>query len=157
MFKPDTTLDVSYDVYKLKIYRVKPRKCSEKGIHKNGNLLLFHGTNHESTVGILEKGFKPSTMGMYGRGVYLTERSYTATGYSINKNGDMEKIYKVGDFTKCGGKMELELTKENFVFVNEILSSTKLKDISVPKPSRVVKTDLKREHYFEKYTVNITV
>ena len=80
MLKPDTP-HLSFDVYKIKIYRVKKRECKEKGKHVNGNLLLFHGTNHESTVGILEKGFKPSTMGMYGRGVYLTERSYTATGY----------------------------------------------------------------------------
>ena len=66
----------------------------------------------------------------------------------------MEKINNADDFTKCGGKMELELKNENFVFVNEILSSAKLKDISVPKPSRVAKTDLEQEHDFEKYTTH---
>ena len=65
----------------------------------------------------------------------------------------MEKINNEDDFTKCGNKMEFKLKKENFIFVNEIVLSTKLKDISVPKASRV-KTDLKREHGFEKYTTH---
>ena len=87
MLKPSLEIP-SYEVFRLKIYRVKPRKCIEKKQNKIDKLLLYHGTNHENTVGILEQGFKPSISGKYGPGVYLTERSYTATGYSIRKNGE---------------------------------------------------------------------
>ena len=145
MLKPSSEIP-SYEVYKLKIYRVKPRKCIEKKQNKNENLLLFHGTDHAGTVGILEQGFKPSISGKYGPGVYLTERSHCATSFSIRKNGEDCLFKRAKDFNT-----KQEFNKENFVFVNEI--SNKLEHIVVSNKNQFLITKVKRQHEFEKYTI----
>ena len=45
----------SIKVFKLKIYRVNKRKGNENVEQQSDNLLLYHGTNLNGTVGILEK------------------------------------------------------------------------------------------------------
>ena len=54
-----------------KIYRVKQR-ISDGTDEKKSDNMLFHGTNIDGAVGILEKGFKPSKGGSFGPGVYLS-------------------------------------------------------------------------------------
>ena len=49
---------------------------------------------------------------------------------------------------------KLEFKKENFVFVNEILESNKLQNKIVSEANSLSKTDLERQHKFEKYTVD---
>ena len=57
MQKPSTK-SRSIKVFKLKIYKVNKREGNEKDEHQSDNLLLYHGTNLDGTVGILELGFK---------------------------------------------------------------------------------------------------
>ena len=47
------------------------------GKAKSNNLMLFHGTKQKFTSGILKEGFKNSTNGWYGQGVYMTLCSLT--------------------------------------------------------------------------------
>ena len=49
-----------------KIYRVIERNSDETS--KQNNKLLFHGTNIDSGLGMLEEGFKPSTRGSSDQG-----------------------------------------------------------------------------------------
>ena len=66
------------------MYNIKKRKNDNKD-EESINTLLFHGTNVTNAVGILEKGFKSSTSGLHGPGVYLTASSHLAMEYSIKK------------------------------------------------------------------------
>lgn len=43
--------------------------------------MLFHGTTIESAAKIAAEGFKPSVTGVYGAGVYATDRPATAASY----------------------------------------------------------------------------
>ena len=60
--------------------------------HEN-NLMLFHGTTVENSVGILREGFKNSEEGRFGKGLYLTACSDEAITYTdIRTEGkDTEK------------------------------------------------------------------
>ena len=69
--------------------------------------MLFHGTGKESVAGILETGYTNSVKGDFGRGVYLTESSDSASIYAGGRSP--EKPY--------------------FMFVNEILESQKLQTV----------------------------
>ena len=90
-----------------KIFRVKKRNSRETNKRKNNNILLFHGTDIDSAVGILEGGFKPSTEGKFGPGVYLTASSNVAASYSVAKSRQQQnKLFRM--------------------FVNEVLESKKL-------------------------------
>ena len=95
----------------MKIYRVLNRKSDDTSEDKSNNILLFHGTNVSSAVGILEKGFKPSNKGLYGPGVYLTASSNLAMQFSSYKSQKSDK------------------KKEFVVLVNEVLDSEKLKEV----------------------------
>ena len=143
----------SIKVSELKIYRVIHRENNEKDKQQSDNLLLYHGTDFDSTVGILDKGFKPSISGLYGPGVYLTERSLCATLFSVRKNGENEAYNKWKENLKFGNKTEFKFKKENFIFVNEILESKELKNKTVSKQNSSLKTSLKRKRRFEKYTL----
>ena len=105
--------NICYEILTIKVYRVKKRDSDETDEQKSDNLLLFHGTNLDNAVGILEKGFKPSAKGIRGSGVYVTASSRSAIKFSSKK---ISKLYK---------------EKENFILVNEIIESKKLKEISV--------------------------
>ena len=121
----------NYEVVKIKIYRVKERKVIQTSEHESENMLLFHGTSCDSAVGILEKGFRPSTKGKYGAGVYLTERSRCAINVSLIRNGDHKKFLSFCDnYQLNGDKSELLNDNAHFVFVNEIIQSETLKEIN---------------------------
>ena len=93
--------------------------------------MLFHGTSCDTAVGILEKGFNPSTKGKYGPGVYLTKRSRCAIEYSVVKNCEFRKTECSKNYTFNGETLELLNKKENIIFVNEILESETLKEINI--------------------------
>ena len=110
-----------YDTVTHKIFRVIERD-SESAIEQiDENMLLYHGTSSLACTSILREGFRPSTIGWYGRGVYLTASPSTAcsfsrqrtcsdaTGKSPQSSAGEEKIVLLG------------------VLVNEVLQSKKLK------------------------------
>ena len=121
-----------------KIYRVTKRGIGVRREQKSDNIMLFHGTSSRNGIGIVEQGFKPSVLGKYGPGVYLTEFSSCAESFAREKNIDHIK-------QKTDKRNELE-----FIFVNEILESEKLEEIVVEE--RVIgKTASPRKNQFEKY------
>ena len=71
---------------KIKIHRVVPTDLSSNKtcISESSNTLLLHGTKTSNIEGILKIGFKPSTMGSYGPGVYLTDSYSLASVYGRN-------------------------------------------------------------------------
>ena len=103
-----------YETLTMKIYRVNKRSSAETTNQKSDNLMLFHGTTHDNAVGILEKGFKPSTKGLHGPGVYMTASSGRARVFSRRNIFDLFK------------------RKESTVVVNEIVESETLEEV-VPK------------------------
>ena len=111
------TIDATkYNVETHKIYRVNERNSGEKQQQKSDNMLLFHGTNRKNAIGILEEGFRPSTNGRYGPGVYHTSVPDTAHFYSFSGTN----LYKIEN---NGEEQNVLLC----VFVNEILDLEKLK------------------------------
>ena len=110
-----------YKVDIHKIYRVIERGSDETSQQKSDNLLLFHGTTRKNAVGILEKGFKASTGGLYGPGVYLTASSNVALSYSVMRTNRRKIKSNVGQ-TSSAEKLNTLLG----VFVNEILESEML-------------------------------
>ena len=120
-----------YDVETYKIFRVIERDNSDSEIDKKDeNMLLYHGTNSLACTSILREGFRPSSTGWYGRGVYLTASPSTAyyfsrlksysdvAGKSLQSNSSEEKLVLLG------------------VLINEVLQSHKLK---VAKFDRTIK------------------
>ena len=83
----------------LQIYKVvEQNKGESDGGSKN--LMLFHGTKVNPAL-ILQKGFKNSTGGKYGRGVYMTDCSDFAAHYA----------------------------ESDHVFVNEVLGSLNMRTV----------------------------
>ena len=105
--------------------------------------MLLHGTNRKNAVGIHEKGFKPSSQGKHGPGVYLTDRSYCAGLFA-----GVECFFKR---SSSGFKDRLL-----FIFLNEIFESEKIEKIIIDKEANC-KTDSPRKHQFEKYVIKGTV
>lgn len=112
----DLTIDPAHgfkNVFQIKDFRIykvlenSPRKTEDK---KSNNLMLLHGTKKENATGILKTGFRNSESGWFGKGVYMTDCSYTAQDYSIDYSAD-----------NLGGTRFF-----NYVFVNEVLESEKL-------------------------------
>ena len=101
-----------------KIYRVKQRNRDETSEHTIDNMLLFHGTRLDGVTGILEEGFRPSTRGTFGPGVYLTASPSTAYKYSVSETGLLTNGINRKHKTK---KVLLRM------LVNEVLESEKLK------------------------------
>ena len=120
------------------IYRVKKRDNNDASDQKSDNLMLFHGTSRVNAVGILEEGFKPSTQGKHGPGVYLTEFSSCAGVFST-KQCFMNLLKNSG---LNDGLM--------FIFLNEILESEKIEEIVLEKEI-TVQTASPRKNQFEKY------
>ena len=75
--------------------------------HKN-NLMLFHGTTVENSVGILREGFKTSEKGRFGRGLYLTACSDEAITYTDIRTEGKD-------------------TEKHCIFISEVLNSQVLK------------------------------
>ena len=123
-----------------KVYRVVKR--GETSEQKSDNLMLFHGTTCDSSIGIIEEGFKPSNQGIYGPGVYMTENSRLAEMYSMHK-----RYMNLSNSNVKGGFM--------FIFLNEILQSEKIEKIEVEKHIKG-KTASPRKHQFEKYVIKGT-
>ena len=107
--------DMTYDKSKIRkdvkvlqfqVCKVIENKPMEGEGRKRNNLMLFHGTTINGAIGVLNEGFKNSKQGWHGSGVYMTECSYIAYGYSTNI------IY-------------LDRS-DSFIFVNEVLESEKL-------------------------------
>ena len=80
----DTTLSgtnrhgfTNFQIFKLN--ETNPNKVVNE---KKKNLMLFHGTNKKGAMGILKKGFKNSSKGWFGKGVYMTDCSNFAFGYT---------------------------------------------------------------------------
>ena len=111
----------------FQIWRVIEQNTKAKFDEKSNNLMLFHGTSQKSVAGILENGFKNSEEGKFGKGVYMTESSETASIYSCLK------------FPK----------NVRFIFVSEVLESQKLETILY---SKIVKSrDSPLKNAFSKY------
>ena len=144
----ENTMDVTNLVKTYKIYRVnKLDESDETSEEKTANLLLFHGTNLESAVGILDTDFKPSAEGAYGPGVYLTESSLCAMVASRQKVG----LVSLNDYLNIDTlDINAQNKKIHFIFVNEVLQSEKLeRKIVEDRPTE--KTDTPRQYQFEKH------
>ena len=99
---------VNDQVKNLKIYKITENKPVEAVEVKRNNLMLFHGTSRNGVRGILKEGFKNSTSGWFGSGIYMTDCADVAFGYSTSRNHSVNsKLY-------------------NSIFVNEVLESQKL-------------------------------
>ena len=96
---------------------------------KTENLLLFHGTSLENSVGIIEEGFRPSEKGRFGPGVYLTASSACAMGYAITRSQDKKLL--VPNSIAWGQQPPNMM---HCVFVNEVLESEKLKVLEWSDP-----------------------
>ena len=76
----------------LKMHRIIPTDTAENQsiTSECSDILLLHGTKGSNVKGILKEGFKPSTNGRHGPGVYLTNYYHMASGYSgcyVNNQG----------------------------------------------------------------------
>ena len=111
----------------FKIYKVIEEHTKATVDEKSNNLMLFHGTSQKGVAGILENGFKNSESGKFGKGLYMTESSETASVYSCSRSSK----------NFC------------FVFVSEVLESHNLKTTLHPKILKSRDTPLKNA--FSKY------
>ena len=88
-------------------YKVNENVSIEKtDDEQTNNMMLFHGSTVENSVGILENGFKNSDDGKWGKGLYLTACSDLAIMYSRSRT------------LKLKNK-----TKTHCIFINEVLNS----------------------------------
>ena len=129
----------SFDVYK--IIESNPTKMLKE---KRNNLMLFQGTNSKGVEGILTEGFKNSTKGWFGKGVYMTDYSYTANSYCS------WDIY----MTDCSGTAAVHcgsFNENNYIFVNEVLESDSLKTIKHSRNEDMFDCDFKPENPFERH------
>ena len=105
--------------------------------------MLFHGTSACNAMGIIEGGYKPSTKGSFGAGVYLTSSSTVAASFSTRKttfsNNENETKFKVLD-----GSSNIS------VFVNEILESEKLNVVG--RSQSYSRRTAPRSSHFTKYS-----
>ena len=121
----------------LQIYKVNENNLIEPTEEKRNNLMLFHGTNRKGAVGILKEGFRNSTEGWFGQGIYMTDCSRIALMYSCISNNYNTRI--------C-----------NYVFVNEVLESEKLQTFEIRGVTGVDKdTPLKCQ--FSKHTYKTSI
>ena len=131
----DTTLSgtnreefTNFQIFKL--VETNPNKVVNE---KRKNLMLFHGTNKKGAMGILKKGFKNSSEGWFGRGVYMTDCSDVAFNYSYT-----DEI----------------TTRYSCIFLNEVLESEKLQTFEFNLKDIEEKgwdINTKPNHQFEKH------
>ena len=82
----------------------------------NNNLLLFYNTNHDSTIELLQQGFKHSIKGLYESGVYLTGRSMTAKYNKVKTNGNVKKYNKIVNYTRRSNKTKHKFKKDGYIY-----------------------------------------
>ena len=129
----DTTLSgtnrdefTNFQIFKL--VETNPNKVVNE---KRKNLMLFHGTNIIGAMGILKKGFRNSSEGWFGKGVYMTDCSDVAFSYTHNST-----------------------IRYSFIFLNEILESEKLQTFEFDLKDIEEKgwdINTKPNHQFEKH------
>ena len=107
------------DLKHAKIYKIKSYVESSDPDCKLGNCVLFHGTSRKNSRKILKEGYKNSTGGYFGRGVYMTESIDYAAHYSIRKAGVTAK--KLSKPTCVKKSMKI------YIFVNEVAEPRSLK------------------------------
>ena len=98
----------------------------------SNNMMLFHGTSKNGVQAVLNGGFKNSERGWFGRGLYMTESSYIAYGYTYKHNGGLHKA-------------------DNFIFVNEVLESEKLQTFVYNSPFDIRENDSTPSNAFNKH------
>ena len=124
LFKGYTGTEVAH------MYKVNERNLVKNEGKKSNNLMLYHGTNQKGVTGILKEGFRNSEKGWFGKGLYMTDCSEVALGYS---NKDMNSYDRY------------------FVFVNEVLESEKLQTFNSDSKD-ITDVSIKTKHQFKKYT-----
>ena len=120
------------------IYKVNENKPIKALNEKRNNIMLFHGTNWKSVIGILKEGFKNSKCGWFGKAVYMTDCSNTAKGYSTPLQPD--------DPDKCC----------MFMFVNEVLGSDKLEVFEYDRITNRNDVDTELTNPFEKHMCKLS-
>ncbi|XP_063060624.1 uncharacterized protein LOC134453806 [Engraulis encrasicolus] len=61
----------------------------------NGRYIMYHGTSREAAESIQKDGFRPSSDGMLGRGVYLSRDLNKASRYPLNLDKSQRVVIKV--------------------------------------------------------------
>ena len=62
----------SHQLKDFEIHKVMTDSKPARGVNeKSNNLMLFHGTDEKGANGILKEGFKNSSFGRFGQGVYM--------------------------------------------------------------------------------------
>ena len=125
--------DSNDDVCREKSYYVASKEKIKEDVkslddvcdEKTQNLLLFHGTSLENSVGIIEEGFVPSKKGKFGPGVYLTASLKCAKDYAVRKSVE-KKLFLPKNKSKTPMTMLNHEPQAHCVFVNEVLESEKL-------------------------------
>ena len=113
------------------VYTIMESNKTKMLKEKRNNLMLFHGTNSIGVEGILTEGFKNSTKGWFGKGVYMT---------------DCQNIARFYSGTECKDDCV-------YMFVNEVLKSDNLKTFRRCKSSLMGDHDNKPDYQFEKHTL----
>ena len=121
LFKAYTGTEVAH------MYKVNERNIVKTAVKPVSNLMLYHGTSQKGVAGILKEGFRNSE---YGKGVYMTDCSEVALGYS-NKDMNSSDRY--------------------FVFVNEVLESETLQTFNFEQKD-ITDDSIKPKHQFKKFT-----
>ena len=135
VFDTKTTACNNYtEFYSFEIYKIIEKIPNKTVNEKNNNLMLFHGTSEKGAISIFKDGFRNSEKGWFGKGVYMTDCSYTAFYYSTN----------------IQGKTKNTNARSYYIFVNEVLESEKLQTFEFdPENKKDVSTQPK--HQFEKH------
>ena len=126
------------------VYKIIESNKTKMFKEKRNNLMLFHGTNSKGVEGILTEGFKNSTKGWFGKGVYMTDCSSIARSYCS------WDIY----MTDCSGTAAVHcgsFNENNYIFVNEVLESDSLMTIKHNRNEDMFDRDFKPENPFERH------
>ena len=133
-----TAFRLSFDINadRLKIYKVNERNPVKTEVKPVKNLMLFHGTSQKGAIGILKEGFRNSEKGWFGKGVYMTDCSYTAYNYA-----DMAEGY-------------------HCIFVNEVLESESMQILEYDLEMKMREENVVNtvpDHPFEKHTLKTSL
>ena len=114
IFKSSTlSYGSSYKGKVVRIYKVNESNSEVKVEDHKDNLMLYHGTSFENSIGILEKGFRNSSKARswFGVGLYMTESSDVAMKYAK-------------------GWEYCSQNSHSCVFLNEVLNSKQMQTFS---------------------------
>ena len=140
-----TAFRLSFDINadRLKIYKVNERNPVKTEVKPVKNLMLFHGTSQKGAIGILKEGFRNSEKGWFGKGLYMTDCSYTAFNYA--------------DMTGPGGHLT-----SHCIFVNEVLESESMQILEYDLEMKMGEENVTHvntvpDHTFEKHTLKTSL